>query len=134
MTRRPKRGGRGKAGLGMGLTPRGRAVMRAFHDARRYAPGFIVSCGVLPEVSESASERLHAIVREIAEHHLHGHQHMLAMQRMLRQRLASAKDVDPVERRLTELLGSEATAAYLFGLSVGLAMQALPDRLNRTRR
>jgi hypothetical protein len=108
--------------------------MRAFHDARGYAPGFIVSCGVLPEVSESASERLHTIVREIAEQHLNGSRHMLAMQRAFRQRLKSAKDIDPVERHLTELLGSEATAAYLFGLSVGLAMQALPDRLNRSRR
>ncbi len=108
--------------------------MRAFRDARRNAPGFIVSCGVLPEVSESASERLHTIVREVAEQHLNGSRHMLAIQRMFRRRLKSAKDVDLVERHLTELMGSEVTAAYLFGLSVGFALQALPDRLNRPRR
>ena len=60
------------AGLGAGLTSRGLAVMRAFHDARRYAPGFVVSCGILPEVSESATERLHSIVRDVSARHLDG--------------------------------------------------------------
>ena len=62
MARRVTKDGRGKRGLTQALTPRGLAVLRAFHDARRYAPGFVVSCGVLPELSESASERLHGIV------------------------------------------------------------------------
>ncbi|HEY5618812.1 MAG TPA: hypothetical protein VIK60_12790 [Vicinamibacterales bacterium] len=105
--------------------------MKAFHDARRYAPGFVVSCGVLPEVSESASERLHTIVREVAERHLDGRRHMVSLQKRLRQELDSAEATDRIGRNLTELIGSEATAAYLFGLAVGLAIQALPERLNR---
>lgn len=108
--------------------------MRAFDDARRHAPGFVVSCGILPEVSESASERLHTIVRDIAERRLNGGRHMLLMQRALRRSFTSIKDADQVERHLTELLASEATAAYLFGLAVGLSIQALPQKLNRAHR
>jgi hypothetical protein len=123
-----------RQGLGAGLTTRGRAVTRAFHEARRYAPGFVISCGVLPEVSESATDRLHTIVREISERHLDGQRQLSSLQTALRHELGSAKVRERVERQLTELLGSEATAAYLFGLSVGLAIQALPSRFARTRR
>jgi hypothetical protein len=38
-----------------------------------------------------------------------------------------------MERHLTALIGAETTAAYLFGLSVGLAIHSLPERLLRTR-
>jgi len=106
--------------------------MRAFNHARRYAPGFVVSCGILPEVSESASDRLHSIVRDVSERHLDGGRHLLSLQKMLRR--DSDKATDRIGLHLTELMGSEATAAYLFGLAVGLAIQALPDKLNRSRR
>ncbi len=131
MAQRPK-GKKKSAGLGASLTPRGRAVLSAFHEARHAAPGFVMSCGVLPEVSESASERLHAIIRDVVAH-LDGRRHMLAVQREFR-RLGSASEIDRSERNLTALIGAETTAAYLFGLSVGLAMHGLPERLYRTRR
>jgi hypothetical protein len=115
-------------GLDSRLTPRARAVMKAFQDARHYAPGFVVSCGVLPEVSESATDRLHTIVRELSERHLSGRRLLMSLQRMVRQKRNS--DTERIERSLTELMGSEATAAYLLGLSVGLSIQALPERLN----
>src|SRR5262245_35781257 len=94
---------RHRVGLGAGLTARGRAVLKAFYDARRYAPGFVVACGVLPEVSESASERLHTIVREVAERHLNSSTHFRSLQRRLRGALHSAEATDRVERHLTEL-------------------------------
>lgn len=130
---RPKGIKRKGQALGAALTPRGRAVLRAFREARLAATGFVVSCGVLPEVSESASDRLHSIVRDVAEH-LGGRRHLTAVQHRLRRGLASAAEIDREERALTALLNTESTAAYLFGLSVGLAIHGLPERLSRTRR
>ena len=133
MGQRLKSGRKRKTGLGASLTPRGRAVLRAFGEARQAAPGFVISCGVLPEVSEGASDRLHSIIRDVAEH-LDGQRALGAIQRRFRQNPASARDIDRSERDLTALIGAETTAAYLFGLSVGLAIHALPDKLTRNRR
>jgi hypothetical protein len=130
---RPKGGRKPKKGLEASLTPRGRAVMRAFGKARQAAPGFVISCGVLPEVSEAASDRLHNIIREVAEQ-LNGQRPLGAIQRRLRNSAASAREIDRSERDLTALIGTETTAAYLFGLSVGLAIHALPDKLTRNSR
>jgi hypothetical protein len=131
---RTRRGSRKRSsGLAAAVSPQGRAVLRAFHEARRYAPGFVVSCGVLPELSESASEKLHAIVRDLADRYLDGRRHMKTLQRQLDQLADSPTARDRAERQLTELIGSEVTAAYLFGLSVGLAIQALPRRLGPSR-
>jgi hypothetical protein len=105
--------------------------MRAFGKARQAAPGFVISCGILPEVSEAATERLHNIVRDVAEQ-LNGQRPLGAIQRRLRQGAASARDIDRSERDLTALIGAETTAAYLFGLCVGLAIHALPDKLTRS--
>jgi hypothetical protein len=88
-----------------------------------------MSCGVLPEISESASERLHSIIREVAEH-LDGQRHFKAIQQELRREGASASEIDRSEQNLTALINAETTAAYVFGLSVGLALHGLPDRLN----
>jgi hypothetical protein len=107
--------------------------MRAFGKARQAAPGFVISCGILPEVSEAATERLHNIVRDVAEQ-LNGQRPLAAIQRRLRQGAASARDIDRSERDLTALIGAETTAAYLFGLCVGLAIHALPDKLTRSDR
>ena len=108
--------------------------MNALRDARRYAPGFVVSCGILPEVSESASERLHSIVRAVAERHLDARRQMRSIQKRLRATLRSADAADRAERGLTEAIASEATAAYLFGLAVGLSIHALPRQLTRAPR
>lgn len=107
--------------------------MRAFGKARQAAPGFVISCGVLPEVSEAASDRLHSIIRQVAEQ-LNGERPLGAIQRRLRRSSASARDIDRNERDLTALIGAETTAAYLFGLSVGLAIHALPDKFTRNGR
>lgn len=51
---------------GRRLTAPGRAVMKAFRAAKFSAPAFMSTCGVFPEISESASDRLHAIVPNLA--------------------------------------------------------------------
>lgn len=115
-----------------------RAVMGAFRLARFSAPTFVSACGVFPEVSESASDQLHAIVNEVATRRLNKARHIRALQQKLR-RLATAagprhRAGDLMERitsDLTALLAAEATAAYLFGVSVGMSLRTLPDRIDR---
>ena len=120
--------------LGLGaLTPRGRAVLRAFMQARRLAKGFVMSSGLLPEVSESCSERLFRIVHEISIRHLDGRRHARALRQALKRALPSPAALDQVERHLTALQFSETTAAYVFGLSVGLALGALPAESSQDR-
>lgn len=138
MPERRRRRGKPNEGLGAALPPRAKAVMRAFRAAQFSAPGFVVSCGVFPEVSESASDRLHSIVHALADRHLGKRQQMRALKKWLRQLAQAgpapplrAEIVDRIESQLTALLAVEATAAYVFGLSVGLAVRSLPDRLER---
>jgi hypothetical protein len=105
----------------MDATPRAKSVLRAFNDARRYAATFRLSSGLLPEVSESCSARLFDIVQHIgAKQFRAGRQHT-SLRQALRRALPSAEAFDEVDRKLAELRESEVTAAYLFGLSVGLA-------------
>jgi hypothetical protein len=96
------------------------------------------SCGIFPEVSESASDHLHPIVHELAIRQLDQAKHIRALQREL-QRLAKHSRpgkvnqrelIDRVNAELTAVLATEATAAYLFGLSVGLTVRSLPERLD----
>ena len=120
-----------------GLSPRARAVMQAFRLARFCAPPFVSACGVFPEVSESASDRLHAIVNDVATRRLHKARHVRALQQNLR-RLATSNAregtndlVERITSDLTAVLAAEATAAYLFGISVGMTVRTLPDRIDR---
>jgi hypothetical protein len=120
------------------LTTPARAVMKAFRAARFSAPAFMSSCGVFPEVSETASDRLHAIVHKLATSELKQGRPMRALQRRI-ERLASLKKdsrvraelIERIGDDLTAVLSAEAIAAYLFGLSVGLTVRSLPDRVDR---
>jgi hypothetical protein len=105
----------------MDATPRAKSVLRAFNDARRYAATFRLSSGLLPEVSESCSARLFDIVQHIGEKHFRAGRQQTSLRKALRRALPSAEAFDEVDRKLAELRESEVTAAYLFGLSVGLA-------------
>jgi hypothetical protein len=113
--------------------------MEAFRLAKFSAPGFVLSCGIFPEVSESASDRLHSIVHEVATRRLDKARLTRALQKRVQQlastrprkRLSRADIIDRIDADLTAVLAAEATAAYLFGLSVGLAVRSLPDRLER---
>jgi len=114
------------------------AVMRAFRSAKFAAPRFMSSSGIFPEISEAASDRLHPIVHKLAVKQLNQGRHLRALQRQL-QRLTSRQQTRKEDQRalmerisaeLTAILAAEATAAYLFGLSVGLTVRTLPDRLD----
>ena len=102
-------------------TPRARAVMRAFNHARRLATTFRLSSGLLPEVSESCSARLFDIVQHLGAKHLGTRKPEARLRAALRRALPSPEAFDRVDRDLAELRASEVQAAYLFGLSVGLA-------------
>lgn len=127
---------RATAKTGRRLMAPARAVMRAFRSAKYAAPQFMSSCGIFPEVSESASDHLHPIVHDLAVKELDQDRHLRALQRRLRQLARTAgklnrRDLlDDVNAELTAVLASQATAAYLFGLSVGLTVRSLPERID----
>lgn len=116
-------------------TPAG-AVMKAFRAANLSAPGFMSSCGVFPEVSESASDHLHPIVHDLAVRHLKQGRYLASLQRTIRRVAATSRPgdrqalIDRMEADLTAVLAAQATAAYVFGLSVGLTVRSLPERLD----
>lgn len=128
---------RAKRGAGRRLTAPARAVMKAFRAAKFSAPAFMSTCGVFPEVSESASDRLHAIVHKLATGQLKQGQALRGLHRRI-ERLSSVKKgsrerselMERIGNDLTAVLSAEAIAAYLFGLSVGLTVRSLPDRMD----
>jgi len=105
----------------MDTTPRARAVVKAFNDARQLASGFRLSSGILPEVSESCSARLFDIVQHIGAKHFGTRKPEGRLRAALRRALPSPEAFDRVDQDLAELRASEIQAAYIFGLSVGLA-------------
>ena len=111
-----------------GLNPRARGVVRAFYEARGMAPGFLLSCGLFPEVSEPGTDRLHRIVHDLASRHLGRNGHARALRGSLRS-VSPAASRDRLEREFTALLASETTAAYIFGLAAGLGIGSLQDCL-----
>lgn len=128
---------RSKRVAGRRLTAPARAVMKAFRAARFSAPAFMSACGVFPEVSESATDRLHAIVHNLATGQLKQGQSLRALRRRI-EKLSSVKKgsrerselLERIGSDLTAVLSAEAIAAYLFGLSVGLTVRSLPDRMD----
>lgn len=94
------------------------------------------SSGIFPEISEAASDRLHPIVHNLAVKQLNQGRHFRALQRQLHKLASSARKLnrrevmEQISSELTAVLTAEATAAYLFGLSVGLTVRSLPDRLD----
>lgn len=114
------------------------SVMRAFRSAKFVAPRFMSSSGIFPEVSEAASDKLHPIVHRLAVKQLNQGRHFRALERQLHKLTSTAASrklnqrelMDKLSAELTAVLAAEATAAYLFGLSVGLTVRSLPDRLD----
>ena len=119
------------SGLNGDLTPQARAVLRAFTDAQTRATGFLLSTGVFPEVSESGSEKLHTIVRDLASRHLNQKRLERTLRGALKRGVASARSRDRVEAALNALLDSETTAAYVFGLAAGLSLASFGDNFKR---
>ena len=117
------------------LKPPAAAVMKAFRSAKSSAPGFMSACGIFPEVSELASNHLHPIVHDLAVKQLDQGRHLRALQSRIKRLARGARGVqtrdliDQISSELTAVLAAEATAAYLFGLSVGLTVRSLPEQL-----
>jgi hypothetical protein len=123
---------------GRGLSSAAKGVMRAYRRAKAAAPDFVSSCGVFPEVSESASAGLHEIVNDVATRGLSKRRLMSRLQKEIarlpaaKTRAASSELLDRISNDLTALLACEATAGYLFGLSVGMTVRSLPERIARS--
>ncbi len=117
-------------GFNGSLNARARAVVKAFIDARRRAPAFLLSCGVFPEVSEPGTEKLHDIVHELSLRHLNGRHCDAALRKALHRCGTSTEARDRLEQELNALLTAETTAAYVFGLAAGLSVRTLEDTLN----
>ena len=110
------------------LSPRGRAVVDALADARRASTGFLLSCGLLPEVNEACTEGLHDQVHALSERHFDRER----IVGDLRGALTGHVDDDGLEQLtqlVTSLLTADTTAAYLFGLATGLGLGSLDRRL-----
>jgi hypothetical protein len=118
-------------GMDGDLTPQARAVLRAFTEAQASAIGFLLSTGVFPEISESSTERLHRIVRDLAGRHFNQKRIERKLRAAIQGCIASPRSRDQVESALNALLDSEAIAAYIFGLAAGLSLTSLDDHLRR---
>ena len=126
----PRAGKAAEALLGQHLAPRARAVVDALLDARKSAVGFLLSCGLLPEVSESCSESLHDHVHALSTRHLERERLLGELRRTLQKRGADAAALEDIDHALTSLLAADATAAYVFGLAAGMALGSLDRRLS----
>ena len=118
-------------GMDGDLTPQARAVLRAFTEAQTSAVGFLISTGVFPEISESSTEKLHHIVRDLAGRHLNQKTLERRLRTAIQRCIASPKSRDQVEAALNALLDSETIAAYVFGLAAGLSLASMGDVLRR---
>jgi hypothetical protein len=116
-------------GMDGDLTPQAQAVLRAFADAQTRAAGFLLSTGVFPEVSESGSEKLHTVVRELAARHLDQGRADRALRAALTRGCRALEARDQIEGALHALLSSETKAAYVFGLAAGLQLGSLAETL-----
>lgn len=110
------------------LSPRGRAVVDALADARRASTGFLLACGLLPEVNEACTEGLHDHVHTLSERHFDRERIVAALRGVLTERLGEDA-VEQITQQVTTLLTADTTAAYLFGLAAGLGLGSLDRRL-----
>ena len=134
MTREDGDGKRRQGGdeldFGGTLTPRGHAVVAAFLEARKASTGFLLSCGLLPEVSESCTEGMHHHVHRLADGHFARKDTLERLDGVLRGHGLSDSVVESINHEITELLAADTTAAYLFGLAAGLGLGSLDRRLS----
>lgn len=110
------------------LSPQGRAVVDALTDARGASTGFLLSCGLLPEVNEACTEGLHDHVHALSERHFDRERIVADLHAALTGRLGEDA-VEQITQLVTLLLTADTTAAYLFGLAAGLGLGSLDRRL-----
>src|SRR6476646_1668795 len=93
------------------LTPRGRAVVAALADARAASTGFLLSCGLLPEVNEACTEGLHDRVHALSERHFDRRRAVDDLRGALAKRGLDDEDVEHISHIVTSLLSADTTAA-----------------------
>ena len=120
--------------FGTELPPRPRAVVDAFSDSRQATTGFILSCGLLPEVSESCTETLHREVQRLSDMYFDRRTLLSRLHDTLRVRGVCEGALDEIDNILSPLLAADTTAAYLFGLAAGLGLGAIDGRLSERLR
>src|ERR1041384_5404177 len=106
-------------------TPRARNVMRAFAEARNAAPDFLLSCGVLPELSECVSERLNRVIESLAAQWFAGERHLTDLHAAIRKVARSAQAADRIEAEVAGLTSAETTPPGLFRPGGGPALGSL---------
>jgi hypothetical protein len=111
------------------LTPRGQAVVDALADARHASTGFLLSCGLLPEVNEACTEGLHDQVHALSERHFDRTRAVDELRGALAEHGLEDDDVEHISHIVTALLSADTTAAYVFGLAAGLGLGSLDRRL-----
>ena len=111
------------------LTPRGRAVVDALADARAASTGFVLTCGLLPEVNEACTEGLHDQVHALSEKYFQRKTAVADLVGALSERGLDDTDVEYIAQLVTSIVTADATAAYLFGLAAGLGLGSLDRRL-----
>jgi hypothetical protein len=111
------------------LTPAGRAVVDALADAREASTGFLLACGLLPEVNEACTEGLHDQVHALAERHFQRERAVATLRGALAERGLGDADVEHIAHLVTAIATADTTAAYLFGLAAGLGLGSLDRRL-----
>ncbi len=111
------------------LTPRGRAVVDALADARAASTGFVLTCGLLPEVNEACTEGLHDHVHALSEKYFQREAAVADLVGALSERGLDDTDVEYIAQLVTSIVTADATAAYLFGLAAGLGLGSLDRRL-----
>jgi hypothetical protein len=111
------------------LTPRGRAVVDALADARAASTGFVLTCGLLPEVNEACTEGLHDQVHVLSEKYFQRNAAVADLLGALTERRLDDTDVEYIAQLVTSIVTADATAAYLFGLAAGMGLGSLDRRL-----
>lgn len=111
------------------LPPRARAVVGALDDARRESTGFLLSCGILPEVNESCTEGLHDRVHALSEQHFERQRIVQDLRAALGRHGVAGDALEDIEHVVISLVAADTTAAYLFGLAAGLGLGSLDHRL-----
>jgi hypothetical protein len=112
------------------LPARGRAVVDALAEARAASTGFLLSCGLLPEVNEACTEGLHDRVHTLSERHFERARLVDELRGALSGRGLVDDAVEQITHLVTSLLSADTTAAYLFGLAAGLGLTSLDRRLS----
>jgi hypothetical protein len=104
-------------------------VVDALADARAASTGFVLTCGLLPEVNEACTEGLHDQVHALSEKYFQRKAAVADLVGALTERRLDDTDIEYIAQLVTSIVTADATAAYLFGLAAGMGLGSLDRRL-----